>query len=111
MTGLQATGTKQSNVNIDTHNNKQHQVGSSLKVSCQRSLMGSRKRLRTNPKVEASPEAPQNVVAGQAAQAAVPLKTSGHADHATGNGGAASSSANSFLQETSSISIKVCFRS
>ena len=47
--------------------------------------MGSRKRSRPNPKVEASPEAPQDVVTGQAAQAAVPPNLEGHIEHASSN--------------------------
>jgi hypothetical protein len=71
--------------------------------------MGSRKRSRPNPKVEAPPEAPQDVGAAPAAQAAVPPNAGGHVEHASSNGDSASSISNPFIQDASSI--KVCFRS
>jgi hypothetical protein len=71
--------------------------------------MGSRKRSRPNPKVEAPREAPQDVVAGQSAQAAVPANTEGHIKHASNNKDTASSVPNPTLPDSNLI--KVCFRS
>jgi hypothetical protein len=69
--------------------------------------MGSRKRSRPNPKVEAPHEAPQDVFAGQSAQAAVPTNTEGHIEHASNNKDTTSSISNPSLQDGNSI--KVCF--
>lgn len=71
--------------------------------------MGSRKRSRPNPKVEASREAPQEVVAGHPTQAAVPTTTEGHIEHASNNKDTASSVSNPSLPDGNLI--KVCFRS
>jgi len=71
--------------------------------------MGSRKRSRPNPKVEAPREALQDVVAGQSAQAAVPTNTEGHIEHASNNKDTASRVSNPPLPDGNLI--KVCFRS
>jgi hypothetical protein len=71
--------------------------------------MGSRKRSRPNPKVEAPLEALQNVGTVQAAQAAVQPNPDVHVEHDSSNKDSTSSISNPFIQDASSI--KVCFRS
>jgi hypothetical protein len=67
--------------------------------------MGSRKRSRPNPKVEAPPETPQDFVVGQAAQAAVLPSTEGQIEHASNNGDSASALSDTFLQDGNSIKV------